>query len=76
MTGSGLSFGSMSLSHPKLGKSLQLTVIGLASRIAEAEGVTLEEAAVKVWERAERGEISVVDPDPPGDLSGLPVANL
>jgi hypothetical protein len=53
-----------------LGKAVQLTVIGLASSIAEADGVTLEEAAASVWERAERGEIRIVDPDPPVTYPG------
>jgi uncharacterized membrane protein len=33
--------------------------------MAEENGVSLEEAAAQIWERADRGEIRIVDPDPP-----------
>jgi uncharacterized membrane protein len=48
-----------------LSRSLQLTVSGLAAKMAEESGVTPEEAAAQIWERAKRGEIKLVDPHPP-----------
>jgi uncharacterized membrane protein len=37
----------------------------LALRLAEEKGVSLELGAAEVWERANRGEIRLVDPLPP-----------
>jgi len=49
---------------------MQLTVGGLVHRVAEEEGLTVEEAAARIWERAEAGELRLVDPSPPGSFQG------
>ena len=46
------------------------SVNDLAAELAGKEGVSLEEAAAMVWERADRGEILLVDPHPPLSFLG------
>lgn len=54
-----------------MGQTSQFTTVsGLVAKMAEENGLSVEEAAARIWERAEAGEIRLVDPSPPRSFQG------